>query len=157
MPGYSSYAPVLYKYHGDAKTWSTPRENQRGRGTTPTSALYRSFKPRYLCVLRNPESDELHGWDLMSTEQYEAAKIDHGGVGTMPNYLFVAFSTRQFLLNSPDDLDALHHIAETAARRARLPAYWVSASCMPNPKEVQEDVRAPSPPRSMSTCLGLAC
>jgi hypothetical protein len=56
------------------------------------------------------------------------------------SYLFVAYSTEHFSHNSQDDLEALHHIAERAARDAKLPAYWVACSCMPDENEREEDV-----------------
>lgn len=56
------------------------------------------------------------------------------------SYLFVAYSTEQFSHSSRDDLEALHHIAERAARDAKLPAYWVACSCMPDESEREEDV-----------------
>lgn len=55
-------------------------------------------------------------------------------------YLFVAYTTEQFDHNSRNDMEALHQIAETAARAAGVPAYWVACSCMPEPENLQDDV-----------------
>ena len=39
-------------------------------------------------------------------------------------------------------MEALHQIAERAARDAQLPAYWIACSCMPDASELEEDVWA---------------
>jgi hypothetical protein len=54
------------------------------------------------------------------------------------NYIFVAYTAEQF--QSPEDLRALHQIADAAARNAGVMAYWVGCSCMPD-ENMQEDVR----------------
>lgn len=60
------------------------------------------------------------------------------------NYLFIAYSAEQFNHGSNDDMEALHQIAERATRDAQLPAYWVACSCMPDPSELEDDVRLQS-------------
>jgi hypothetical protein len=57
------------------------------------------------------------------------------------SYLFVAYSSEQFDHGSDEDMNALHHIAETATRAAKLPAYWISCSCMRDESEREADVR----------------
>lgn len=131
------YAPVLYQFHGTAKVWSNYLENgtttalqPRGRGA------YRVLKPRHLCFLRRPQSDEMLGVDILSVEEWEATD----GAQAALSYLFVAYSTEQFNHSSSDDLEALHHVAESAARAAGVPAYWIACSCMRNPDELEADV-----------------
>lgn len=61
---------------------------------------------------------------------------------TEPNmeYLFVAYTAEQFSHNSFEDMEELHRIAEAAARRARVRAYWIACSCMPDEDEQAEDI-----------------
>lgn len=54
------------------------------------------------------------------------------------NYIFVAYTAEQF--QGPEDLRALHQIADAAARNAGVMAYWIGCSCMPD-DNMQEDVR----------------
>jgi hypothetical protein len=56
------------------------------------------------------------------------------------NYLFIAYSTAHFSHDSVEDKLALHNIAETAARAAKVTGYWVAVSCMCDPAEVESDV-----------------
>jgi len=102
--------------------------------------VYRALKPRHLCFLRNPELAECQGVDVRSVQEWEAAEIS---AGRTPNlkYLFVAYSTEQFSHENASDLRALHKIAETAAREACIPSYYVACSCMRNPEELESDVR----------------
>lgn len=58
-------------------------------------------------------------------------------------YLFVAYTAEQFSHSEDQDMQALHHIAEKAARDAGLPAYWIGCSCMPETTKVHEDVGFP--------------
>jgi len=52
---------------------------------------------------------------------------------------------------------ALHHIAETACRAAKLPAYWIACSCMRDENELESDVSlAPQYQHlPLITCAGL--
>ncbi|RYP55740.1 hypothetical protein DL769_010060 [Monosporascus sp. CRB-8-3] len=131
------YAPVPYLYHGDAKTWSNHLENRIGTSLLArNNDVYRLLKPRHLCFLRNPYDDELHGIDVRSVADWEATD----GVDAPLSYLFIAYSTEHFNHDSIEDKDALHVIAETAARAAKIPAYWVAVSCMRDPDELESDV-----------------
>jgi hypothetical protein len=133
------YAPVLYKYFGDAKAWSNPLEDRRGRSLPSENQAYRTLKPRHLCFLRYPESAQCQGVDVCSTQDWEASEIRAGRAPSL-KYLFVAYSTDQFSHSNPADLEALHKIAEIAARQASIPAYWVACSCMQNQEELEADV-----------------
>ncbi|KAI1424996.1 hypothetical protein F5Y12DRAFT_784935 [Xylaria sp. FL1777] len=131
------YAPVPYLFHGTAKVWSNYVENGVGTALRPYSnETYRVLKPRHLCFLRNPHSDEMLGVDVRPVVEWEATD----GANVALSYLFVAYSTEQFKHSSVEDLEALHHIAESAARLARIPAYWVACSCMMDPNELESDV-----------------
>jgi len=160
-----NYAPVLYKYYGDAKVWNNPLEQSRGKSLPSAHHAYRTLKPRHLCFLRVPEVAECRGVDVLSVQDWETREA---GAGRTPSlrYLFVAYSTEHFSHASLSDLQALHMIAETAARQAGIPAYWVACSCMRNENELESDVSSsppeknkPVPPPRMfsalTVCVGI--
>ncbi|KAL3422677.1 3-hydroxyisobutyrate dehydrogenase protein [Phlyctema vagabunda] len=136
------YAPLPYKFHGYAKAARNLLENSPMNGSRKVvvdplnQVSERLLLPRHLCFLNDPDAKELKGWNPISVDHWKASKKTKGSL----RYLFVAYSAEQFSHTSNDDLDALHVIAETAARQAGLPAYWVACSCMPNRDEVEEDV-----------------
>ncbi|CAG7559606.1 unnamed protein product [Fusarium equiseti] len=131
------YAPVLYRYHGDAKVWSNLLENRKGLSLMArNNAIYRMLRPRYLCFLREAFNDENKGVDVRSVEEWE----NSDGQDVNLSYLFVAYSTEHFSHSSQEDMMALHHIAETACRAAKLPAYWIACSCMRDENELESDV-----------------
>ncbi|KAG8353747.1 hypothetical protein FVEN_g8317 [Fusarium venenatum] len=131
------YAPILYKYHGDAKVWSNLHENRKGLSLMArNNTIYRMLRPRYLCFLREAFNDEIRGVDVRSVEEWE----NNDGQDVNLAYLFVAYSTEHFSHNSQEDMMALHHIAETACRAAKLPAYWIACSCMRDENELESDV-----------------
>lgn len=132
------YEPFKYHYWGFAKVSSNPRELAASREShAPTHfqeanpIMERPLRPRYLCFLR-----EESGVDIRNVGTWEAA---HAG-GASLEYLFVAYSTKQFDHNSIEDMEELHRIAGAAARRAGVPAYWIACSCMPDETEQSEDV-----------------
>ncbi|KAJ4101004.1 hypothetical protein NW769_010663 [Fusarium oxysporum] len=132
-----AYAPVLYRYHGDAKVWSNLLENRKGLSLMArNNQIYRMLRPRYLCFLREPFNDENRGVDVRSVVEWE----NSDGQDTNLAYLFVAYSTEHFSHSSEQDMMALHHIAETACRAAKLPAYWIACSCMRDENELESDV-----------------
>ena len=100
------------------------------------NAVYRMLRPRYLCFLREAFNDENRGVDVRSVEEWE----NSDGQDVNLAYLFVAYSTEHFSHSSQEDMMALHHIAETACRAAKLPAYWIACSCMRDEKELESDV-----------------
>jgi hypothetical protein len=129
------YAPFAYKFHGYAKAARNQIEDEKLGGLTrriedkdPTEA--RLLRPRYLCFLNNPEDRQLRGM--------ERRRVAHTDKGL--SYLFVAYSTEHFNHASTVDLNALSQIAERAARDAKLPAYWIACSCMPDANKLEEDV-----------------
>jgi hypothetical protein len=65
-------------------------------------------------------------------------KTDESTANT--DYIFIGYSTRQFDNNSNEDMNALHEMAERAAREAGVPAFWVAGSCMPEQAEMEKDV-----------------
>jgi hypothetical protein len=133
------YAPVPYRFHGNAKTWSNYLENRVDAALLPPkrNSEYRLLKPPFLCFLRNPKELELHGLDIRAVSDWEANE----GLNENLNYLFVAYSTEHFSHESEEDLLALHQIAENACRQARLPAYWIACSCMGGGDELESDVK----------------
>ncbi|KIL95921.1 hypothetical protein FAVG1_00659 [Fusarium avenaceum] len=132
-----AYAPVLYQYHGDAKVWSNLLENRKGLSLMArNNQVYRMLRPRYLCFLREAFNDENRGVDVRSVVEWE----NSDGQDSTLSYLFVAYSTEHFSHSSERDMVDLHHIAETACRAAKLPAYWIACSCMRDENELESDV-----------------
>lgn len=99
---------------------------------------YRQLRPRHLCYLRSPLDPELRGVDVKAVTEWEEPGTE--GTAPMADYLFVAYSTEQFVHASAEDMRDLHVIAETACRAARLPAYWIACSCMRDELELESDV-----------------
>ncbi|KAL2125248.1 hypothetical protein VTJ04DRAFT_1613 [Mycothermus thermophilus] len=136
------YAPVPYYFHGDAKVWGNLLENLYYQDVRPALAtnnhVYRLLKPRYLCFLNNPYDAKQPGVHIRSVSEWEQEVAAHGNVNL--NYLFVAWSTRQFSVHSQEDMMALLQLAERACREANLPAFWISSHCMIDPRELEEDV-----------------
>ncbi|KAL2270975.1 hypothetical protein VTJ83DRAFT_346 [Remersonia thermophila] len=136
------YAPVPYAFHGDAKVWGNPIENVHNQGLRPTLAtnnhVYRLLKPRHLCFLVNPYDSEMYGMRVRAVSEWEQEAAARGKANL--DYLFVAWSTRQFNIQSPGDMAALLHLAERACRDAKLPAFWISSHCMADPNELEADV-----------------
>ena len=139
---YLKYAPLPYKFHGYAKAARNQLENAETRGSS--KALHaekrvaeRLLLPRYLCFLKSPEDTGLRGAIPMLVSTWQARQH----ANSVLSYLFVAYSAEQFNHGSNDDMEALHQIAERATRDAQLPAYWVACSCMPDPSELEDDVR----------------
>jgi hypothetical protein len=93
---------------------------------------YRLLRPRDLCFLR-PD----RGVDVLPVAQWER---DHGGADADLRYLFVAYSSRHFSHDDAEHMRALHEIAEGAARREGIGAYWVACSCMRHADEMESDV-----------------
>lgn len=113
-----------------------------------SNEVYRQLRPRYLCFLREQFSDQNKGVDVCVVEDWERAQQDDANL----NYLFVAYSTEHFSHASEQDMMALHHIAETACRAAKLPAYWIACSCMRDPAELESDVSVfPSSPNTTNS------
>jgi hypothetical protein len=136
------YAPVLYTYHGCPKVWSNVLENVKGSlPSARNNQIYRLLKPRHLCFLRNPQSEDICGVDVRSVSDWE----ETDGQDTALKYLFVAYSTNHFNHDSKEDMAALNFIAETACRAAKLPAFWIAGRCMREKGELESDVCIPSP------------
>ena len=128
---------MLYNYHGNAKVWGNLLENRKGLSLMArNNQVYRLLRPRYLCFLREPFSDENRGVEVQNVEDWEKSQ----GRDPNLNYLFVAYSTEHFPHSDEQAMIALHHIAETACRAAKLPAYWIACSCMRDAAELEADV-----------------
>lgn len=127
------YDVVPYQNFGYVKVAKNAHEMDRTRGwavsqTNPIAE--RVLRPRYLCFLREPgEPAMILNVDEWTT-QYKAERD--------LSYVFIAYTAEQF--QSPEDLRALHQIADAAARNAGVIAYWVGCSCMPDPSEMTQDV-----------------
>jgi hypothetical protein len=85
--------------------------------------------PRFLCFLQA----EGQPAKLLAVDDWIAQCKDH----TPISYVFVAYTAEQF--RTPEDIPALLHIADAAARNAGVQAYWIGCSCM-DTSNLQEDV-----------------
>ena len=112
-------------------------ENRRDISTLArNNQVYRLLKPRHLCFLKEASSSENLGIKNREVAEWE---LEHSEDAPL-RYLFVAFSGEHFSDKPEADKGALHLIAETAARAAKIPAYWLSYSCMQVEAEVEADV-----------------
>lgn len=89
----------------------------------------RLLRPKYLCFLREQgePAKVMHVEDWITQSQSEDSL----------SYIFIAYTAEEF--STVEDLRELHQIADTAARNAGVPAYWVGCSCMPD-TELTQDV-----------------
>lgn len=125
------FDPFPYKHWGYPKAARNVLENPpsaRNYDNKPVST--RVLGPRYLCFLDNPMDENMPGINVLPTDQTTANT----------EYIFIGYTAEQFDHRSTDDMNALHIIAEKAARDAGVVAYWVASSCMPDEKELENDV-----------------
>ncbi|KAL1878442.1 hypothetical protein Plec18167_004514 [Paecilomyces lecythidis] len=129
---FGRYEKFKYHYWGYSKVPANPKEIPESRASTlsdphrmANELSERLLHPRTLCLL-----DE-DSWIPIDVNEYEAV---HGSL----EYLFVCYTAEQFSEN--EDMDELHRIAEAAARRAGVAAYWISCTCMPEEQDHCEDV-----------------
>jgi hypothetical protein len=99
---------------------------QSAQRQTITGISQRSLRPKQLCLLQEDE-----GMKMENVDEWEAA---HGSL----EYLFICYTSKQFDTN--EEKDELHRIAEAAARRAGVDAYWLGCTCIPEDKELVENV-----------------
>ncbi|KAL5117062.1 hypothetical protein ACEQ8H_005021 [Pleosporales sp. CAS-2024a] len=128
-----AYDVVPYVHHGYAKVARNVCEMDKSRGYAVSQAnpvAERVLRPRYLCFLRQPGEAAM----IMNVEEW----IRQDKAEKTLSYVFVAYTAEQF--QSPEDLRALHEIADAATRNAGAIAYWVGCSCMPDPAEMTQDV-----------------
>ncbi|KAL1614939.1 hypothetical protein SLS54_009388 [Diplodia seriata] len=78
-------------------------------------------------VLTEGGTDLDDEFDKMRNDTISTVKTQDG---QLPEYLFVAYTSKQFNHKSVDDMKALHDIAKAATRHAGLDAYWLGSSCM---------------------------
>ncbi|GAD96253.1 hypothetical protein AN5395.2 [Paecilomyces variotii No. 5] len=129
---YGRYEQFKYHYWGHSQVSANREEIPESRVST-LSGLHREandlserlLRPRTLCLL-----DE-DSWIPIDVSEYEAA---HGSL----EYVFICYTAEQF--SEDEDKDELHRIAEAAARRAGVAAYWISCTCMPEEQDHCEDV-----------------
>ncbi|KAF2028561.1 hypothetical protein EK21DRAFT_101734 [Setomelanomma holmii] len=126
------YDVVPYAWNGYAKVARNALEMDKSRSYAVSQAnpvAERVLRPRYLCFLQASGSPAM----IMNVEEWITQYKSERNL----NYIFVAYTAEQF--QTPDDLRALHQIADAAARNAGAMAYWVGCSCMPD-ENIQEDV-----------------
>ncbi|KAL6153980.1 hypothetical protein ACJBU6_07271 [Exserohilum turcicum] len=127
-----NYDSVPYKYFGYPKVAKNMLETDRRDGQSPSQAnpiAERVLRPRYLCFLR----EEGIPAKIVKVDDWIADNIS----GAHLSYVFIAYTAEQF--NTPEGFRVLHQMADAAARRAGVMAYWVGCSCMPD-NQLQEDV-----------------
>jgi len=72
----------------------------------------------------------------MSVKRWERENGENADL----RYLFVAYSSLHFSHDNEGDMRMLHNIAEWAARREGIGAYWVACSCMRHEEKMESDV-----------------
>lgn len=130
------YDVFPYRYYGYARAPRNAFEN-------PSSMIHstdavkqvqpvaeRVLRPRFLCFINDNGN--------VTIEDVERWTADHAGESL--DYLFIAYTAQQFSHDSNDDKEALHVIAQRATKDAGLRAYWIGCSCMPNGRELEQDV-----------------
>lgn len=131
------YDPIPYKHWGYPKSARNFCEDMRPTVLADRAMPERILRPRYLCFLDQPDdTSTLHGAKPVLVETWLAER----GADTEINYLVLSYTGLQFDKNSPDDMDSLREIGERATRNAGLQAYWVDLDCMPDKKELEDDV-----------------
>jgi hypothetical protein len=131
------YEKLQYRYWGYSNISNNPQEStvtsRRVIGVSqqinPISE--RPLRPRFLCFLREAKG--------VTVEKVED-RIARRGFEKNMEYIFVSYTSEQFSQHNEEDLMALHHIAERAARAVGVPAYWIGCSCMPDEDSMTEDV-----------------
>lgn len=134
-PGYESFN---YRYHAYPKVARNVieedpvvRRKLLVAGMEVQAVSNRLLGPRYLCILNNPESLEMRGWNLeQCAQRYQP--------GNPRSYIFVAYTAEQF--KTREDLTILLGVAEEAARNAGVAGFWIGCSCMPDANQIEEDV-----------------
>lgn len=136
------YDPFPYRYWGYCKvTRNAVEESAKSSDSSHTSMpgsqtdveSYRILEPLYLCFVGTEEYGRprrVADWKSDPANQHHQSKC--------PEYLFIAYTVEHFSNNS--DMLALHAIATTATRAAGLTAYWLGASCLGKPENVEENV-----------------
>jgi hypothetical protein len=131
------YEKLQYRYWGYSNISNNPQESSvTSRRVTGVSQQInpiseRPLRPRYLCFLK-----EVKGVTVEKVED----RIAQRGFEENLEYIFVSYTSEQFSHDNEEDLEALHHITERAARAAGVPAYWIGCSCMPDEDNMTEDV-----------------
>ncbi|MCJ1262456.1 hypothetical protein MMC22_002326 [Lobaria immixta] len=134
---YGCYDPISYKYWGYPKAARNFCEDMRPEISADRTVPDRILRPRYLCFLEHP--DDTSAQQGVKTVLVETWLAEHGAA-TELNYLFLSYTGLQFDKSSPEDMDALREIGEIATRKAGLQAYWIDLDCMPDKKELEDDV-----------------
>jgi hypothetical protein len=106
------------------KHWGYPKAARNVLENPPSAKNYdnepistRVLGPRYLCFLDNPMDENMPGASVLLTDQTTANT----------EYIFIGYTAEQFDHRSIDDMNALHIIAEKAARDAGVVTYWLQA------------------------------
>jgi hypothetical protein len=137
------YAQFHYKYWGYPKAARNAIENAPKEGgphpktQTTYAVAERPLYPRRLCFLKD-KSDPDSGITLYEVDtwmsKYNLAEHEM-------QYVVVAYTTKQFSHDNPEDIKGLHNIAKQAAIDAGVGAYWIGASCMSdNDEELEEEI-----------------
>ncbi|KFY49704.1 hypothetical protein V496_09854 [Pseudogymnoascus sp. VKM F-4515 (FW-2607)] len=131
------YEKFRYRYWGYSKIPRNPQESAIKIGSAPKEnqeinpISERPLRPRYLCFL-----EEVRGVRVENVERW----LSQRGNEYDMRYIFISYTSEQFSPENEEDMEALHHIAERAARADGVPAYWIGCSCMPDDDQLTEDV-----------------
>lgn len=98
------------------------------------AAIQRPLFPRWLCFLQDQGGVKVARVDQPDTWPRKAKRVQH------PDYLFVAYTSKQFKHDSTEDMYALDDIAEAATRHAGLDAYWLGSSCIDETDDSEDQV-----------------
>jgi len=120
IPPYDGkYAPFPYRFYHHPKFYVNKNENRLGSTVEVDLIKERLLRPSRLIYLED-QAGVIAG-------EGDKHPID-GNVFT--KYIFVAYSTAQFLHSSVADMEMLLKMAEGAARSAGVDAFWCAAFCM---------------------------
>jgi hypothetical protein len=135
------YNPFPYNHWNYPKEFRNILENREDEGGNVTEKLMRGntvdpdptserlLRPMYLAYLMKEKGVHI----AEGTRNLE-------NNGKDDPYVFVAYSTSHFSHDSTEDQRSLLEMAENAARRAGVPAFWCSICCMPTERTLQKDI-----------------
>lgn len=132
---FGKYDAFLYKdwrYPLEARNKSENKhdpnfKNQQTEKQPVRGLIKRLVEPKYLCFIR-------------ADDTVEVSKVSDwpgkNGQNTPTSYVFVSFTSKHF--NSTPDKRYLRDVEKHAAKAIGVNAYWISTSCLRDPKEKDE-------------------
>lgn len=140
-----NFDSVSYKYWGYAyqtrnkiedrpisRNHFDPYSSSGATDLNPNHALSdRPIEPNFLCFLK----DEKDGGGIYISDVEAWKKANPCRVA---EYIFISYTSEQF--KTEEEKLLLHDVGEYAARKARVPAYWVGDSCLGNQAQKEQNV-----------------